>query len=115
VATGTELRTLQGHSRGVIGVAFSPDGHQLATAGDDGTARIWEVATGQCLVTLIPLAQGWAAVTPSGAYKLEGTVAGEFWWTIGLVRFEPGELDPYLPGFERLPPDAVLVPRPPPD
>ena len=45
-------RTLTGHTGGVCGVAFTPDGTRLATASDDGTVRIWDAATGQHLATL---------------------------------------------------------------
>ncbi|ONF68044.1 hypothetical protein AVR91_0221685, partial [Amycolatopsis keratiniphila subsp. keratiniphila] len=37
----TRLQSLTTHSGPVQGVAFSPDGTRLATASDDGTARIW--------------------------------------------------------------------------
>jgi len=40
------IRTLTGHTGIVNGVAFSLDGFLLATAGEDGTARLWEVADG---------------------------------------------------------------------
>ncbi|MGP0023424.1 MAG: CHAT domain-containing protein [Streptosporangiaceae bacterium] len=46
-------RTL-GHTAGVTGVAFSPDGTLLATAsgGTDLSARLWDVATGTTVRTL---------------------------------------------------------------
>lgn len=31
------------------GVAWAPDGSRVVSAGDDGTVRVWEVATGECV------------------------------------------------------------------
>ena len=39
--SGEELRTLSSHSEYVRSVAYSPDGLQIVTASDDGTARVW--------------------------------------------------------------------------
>ena len=112
VATGCSLRAFEGHTSCVTSVAFSPDGLTLASASDDGTIRLWDVATARCLAILLATPEGWAAFTPDGRYKIGGDIAGSFWHVIGLCRFEPGELDPYLP--EPPPPRRRLLPHPPP-
>jgi RNA polymerase sigma factor (sigma-70 family) len=47
-----EQITLQGHTRGVRAVAFSPDGRTLASGSSDRTAKLWDVATGKEQATL---------------------------------------------------------------
>jgi WD40 repeat protein/transcriptional regulator with XRE-family HTH domain len=44
--------TLRDHGTKVYSAAFSPDGKQLATIGDDGTAIIWNPNTGEELLRL---------------------------------------------------------------
>jgi WD40 repeat protein/serine/threonine protein kinase len=43
---------LAGHSARVYSAAFSPDGQRIVTGGSDGTAKVWEAASGRNLLTL---------------------------------------------------------------
>jgi WD40 repeat protein len=52
VAPPRVLRVLEGHTLGVTSVAFAPDGKTLAAAGNDGTVRLWNLATYQPVLTL---------------------------------------------------------------
>jgi WD40 repeat protein len=45
-------RVLEGHTDEVWRLAWSPNGQYVATASVDGTARIWDVASGECIAVL---------------------------------------------------------------
>ncbi|WP_229908934.1 nSTAND1 domain-containing NTPase, partial [Streptomyces griseosporeus] len=61
-------RRLLGHSEGVNSVAFSSDGHTLATAGSDGTVRVWDTDTDKPRTTL----RGLSGVVNSVAFSPDG-------------------------------------------
>lgn len=45
-------QTLEGHTNGILAVAFSSDGKQLALASWDSIVRLWDVVIGTTLQAL---------------------------------------------------------------
>jgi WD40 repeat protein len=71
--------SLEGHTNTVDGIAFHPDGQIIATASQDGSARLWHAPSGQPLAILF---QGDAWVT-SVAFSPDGR-----WLACGLESSE---------------------------
>ncbi|WP_063740733.1 NB-ARC domain-containing protein [Streptomyces flavochromogenes] len=71
-------RTLTSHTGGVEAVAIAPDGTWLVTTSLDGTARIWDRATGACIATLTSHTGGVEAVAiaPDGSWLVTTSLDG---------------------------------------
>ncbi|MGA2617534.1 MAG: WD40 repeat domain-containing protein [Thermoguttaceae bacterium] len=81
--------TLTGHSDWVHALAASADGKRLASAGGDGSVKLWDLTDRSLLATLVQLAPGtdqWLVVTGQGYYATS---------TPGAVAWKTG--DPKLP------------------
>jgi len=50
--TGRTAMVLDGHVRDIFSVAFSPNGHQLATGSGDDTIRLWDLRALKSLYTI---------------------------------------------------------------
>src|SRR5262245_50798357 len=47
------MRSFKGHKGKLRTVAYSPDGSKLAAAGDAGVTKLWDIATGSELATIV--------------------------------------------------------------
>ena len=58
---------LTGHTRAVVACRINPNGNLIASASADGTAKIWDMDSGECRSTLNGHAQGICDVTWSAS------------------------------------------------
>jgi WD40 repeat protein len=92
VDSGKPLGTLEGHERGITGVAFLPDGKRAVSASRDGTLKLWDVANRTVIRTLESKddAPCCIAVSRDGTRALTGGFRGglSLWDVVGgkLIR-----------------------------
>jgi cytochrome c len=87
-------RVIEGHQQNVNGVAFTPDGRALVTAGYDATLRIWPLSGGSPAVNTLPSPLNTVAVAPDGEIVTAGadgkvyvlSAAGELTGEIGAAQ-----------------------------
>ena len=80
LSTGQEIRNLVGRDAELDAVAWSPDGHRLATAGSDGVVVVWNADTGD----------------PIGASAAHPTRLGAVAWSPDGTRVAAGGVDNQL-------------------
>ena len=95
-ASGTKQRVLAGHAKGVRIGMFDATGKRLVTASWDGTARIFDVATGKSLHELRGHDQAVrdAAWSPDGTLIATGSLDG----TVRMWSADTGEMQRVLRG-----------------
>ncbi|KAL7786332.1 WD40-repeat-containing domain protein [Trichoderma ceciliae] len=86
----SSLQILEGHSKSVAKVVFSPDGLSIASASKDNTIRVWDVVTGEAGKTFETDEEGATCInfSPDGKHLATGSHGGKITvWDIpsGLV------------------------------
>jgi WD40 repeat protein/serine/threonine protein kinase len=88
----TELLTLAGHTRAIHRMALAGDGRRLATDSGDGTVRVWDLQTGQQILSCKGK-QGFLETLgfshdDRGLVVIEGLRPG---WSIGVLDAQTGK------------------------
>jgi len=78
LATGEPRMQWDRHDQAVRAVAFLPDGAEVVSGSSDGTLRVWNASTGECLRTIVGASLGAyaVAVSPDGAKAAAGCKDG---------------------------------------
>jgi WD40 repeat protein len=79
---------LDGHVQGVMSVCFDAADGYLATAGLDGTVRVWDPVRRSAQQVIVPGPEGWAAAVAleDGEFRGHGPAGDFIWQARGLSR-----------------------------
>jgi WD40 repeat protein len=93
-------RSLEGHSKAVHAVAWSPNSQQVASASEDGTVKLWNPVSGQLLRTL---GNGSLGAYDAVAFSHDGQIVAGAGYDgmIRLWRTSTGTLSSTLKGHSR--------------
>jgi hypothetical protein len=96
IATGRQLRTFEGHLKGVSAVVFSPDGKILASGSKDSTVKLWNASTGEEMKSL----SGHLGEVASVKFSPDGATlaSGSFDETVKLWDVKTGQISRSLSG-----------------
>lgn len=94
---GNVIKRLEGHNATVTALAFLPHRELIASGSSDRTVRVWEYATGRCLITLKhpdevtllvvdALSKNLYAITRGGKLLVWALPAGELAWQRNLSK-----------------------------
>ncbi len=93
-------------------VQWSPHGKLIALGSGSGMLHLARWPDLTRVADLLALADdGWAAFLEGLSYKSEGVPRREYWYALGLNRFEAGALDDYVTGLRRVPTGQPLAPE----
>ena len=72
------MQVLNGHTDEIHAVAISPDGRRLVSAAFDNSVKVWDIASGREMATLVghPYHANTVAFSPNGRYLVAGLENG---------------------------------------
>jgi WD40 repeat protein len=94
-------KRLDGHQALITSLAVHPNGRYLLSGAEDGSARIWDIESGQEAMTLVTFPdRRWIAVAPDG--RFDGDLRGEdlpLHWTLDDDPMRPMGLASFMHDF----------------
>ena len=90
VETGRALRTLEGHTDWVNGVAVSADGRRAVSASEDRTLKVWDLDTGALIATFTCD----AAIHSCALIGVDELIVGDAGGRVHFLRLEEPKWNP---------------------